>query len=94
MNVTHNEAFALLNQKNNILILTHRNPDGDAVGSMFALYYALKDMGKNVRCIIDTVSPALSFPVCEEAFADFSEDAFILFKRKSVRQTFRVYGTL
>lgn len=74
MNVTHNEAFALLEKIDNILILTHRSPDGDAVGSMFALYYVLKEMGKNVRCIIDTVSKSLSFPVTEEAFCDFEED--------------------
>lgn len=96
MNVTHNEAFALLDQKDNILILTHRNPDGDAVGSMFALYYALKDMGKNVRCIIDTVSPALSFPVCEEAFTDFSEDVVVTVdvadKKLLTEETLSLYG--
>lgn len=74
MNLTHKEAFSLLEKIDNILILTHRSPDGDAVGSMFALYYALKEMGKNVRCEIDTVSKPLSFPVCEDAFADFNED--------------------
>ncbi len=71
MNVTHKEAFSLLSKIDNILILTHRNPDGDAVGSMFALYYTLRDMGKNVRCISDTISDSLSFPVCEEAYKEF-----------------------
>ena len=41
---------------------------------MFALYHALKNMGKNVRCIIDTVAKSLSFPVTEEAFSDFEPD--------------------
>ncbi|WP_457600187.1 DHH family phosphoesterase [Hydrogenivirga sp.] len=31
-----------------ILILTHENPDGDALGSAMALYLFLKKMGKNV----------------------------------------------
>lgn len=74
MILTHQEAFGLLEKIDNILILTHRNPDGDAVGSMFALYNALKEMGKNVRCEIDTVGKALSFPVNEEAFTVFNED--------------------
>ncbi len=72
--LTHKEAFSLLEKTDNILILTHRNPDGDAVGSMFALYNVLKGMGKNVRCIIDSVSKALSFPVTEEAFVEFDPD--------------------
>lgn len=75
--LTHSEAFALLEKSDNILILTHRNPDGDAVGSMFALYYLLKDLGKNVRCIIDDVSKSLSFPVTKDAFGDFEPDFIV-----------------
>lgn len=74
MTMTHSEAFGLLEKIDNILVLTHRNPDGDAVGSAFALYYALREMGKNVRVEIDTVPSSLSFPVTEEAFADFGPD--------------------
>ena len=74
MNVTHKEAFSLLKGIDNVLILTHRNPDGDAVGSMFALYYTLRDMGKNVRCMSDTIPDSLSIPVCEEAFVEFEPD--------------------
>ena len=36
-----------------IVLLTHENPDGDAVGSSLAMYEALKQMGKeNVDVII------------------------------------------
>ena len=36
-----------------IVLLTHENPDGDAVGSSLAMYLALKEMGKeNVDIII------------------------------------------
>jgi len=34
--------------KGSILILTHENPDGDALGSGMALYLFLKKLGKNV----------------------------------------------
>lgn len=96
MNVTHSEAFALLEKIDNILILTHRSPDGDAVGSMFALYYVLREMGKNVRCIIDTVSSSLSFPVTDEAFCDFSEDYVVTVdvadKKLLTEETLEKYG--
>ena len=35
-----------------IVILTHENPDGDAIGSSLALYNALKSMGKNPDIIV------------------------------------------
>ncbi len=77
MNLTHKEAFGLLEKADDILILTHRNPDGDAVGSVFAMYNVLKEMGKNVRCITDGVEDSLAFVVCDEAYSDF-EPRFVL----------------
>lgn len=44
-------AAELLKSKDNILILTHMNPDGDTLGSGFALLRALKNMGKRARLI-------------------------------------------
>lgn len=35
-----------------ILILSHENPDGDAIGSSLAMMWALKNMGKNVDLVI------------------------------------------
>lgn len=40
------EAAALLRQKDNILILTHRRPDGDTTGSAAALCQSLRQLGK------------------------------------------------
>ena len=74
MTLTHQEAFGLLEKIDNILVLTHRNPDGDAVGSAFALWNVLHEMGKNARVEIDTVSASLSMAVNEEAFGDFEPD--------------------
>lgn len=42
-------ACALLQQHDDILLLAHMNPDGDTLGSCFALYYALTGLGKRVR---------------------------------------------
>ena len=44
--VTAREAAALLERQDNILILTHRRPDGDTVGSAAALCLALRQRGK------------------------------------------------
>lgn len=49
MKIDLKSAAGLLREKDNILILTHRNPDGDTLGSGFALLRALKNMGKRVR---------------------------------------------
>lgn len=49
MMIDLNSAAGLLKEKDNILILTHINPDGDTLGSGFGLLRALKNMGKKVR---------------------------------------------
>ncbi len=41
-----------INKANSIVILTHDNPDGDAIGTSLALYNALKNYGKNPDVII------------------------------------------
>jgi phosphoesterase RecJ-like protein len=44
------QAINLIKKSNNILILTHKNPDGDAVGSVLGLAEALKFLGKDTEC--------------------------------------------
>lgn len=41
-----------INKAESIVILTHENPDGDAIGTGLALYHALKQYGKNPDIII------------------------------------------
>ena len=41
-----------INKAEKIVILTHENPDGDAIGSSLAMYHALKEYGKNPDIII------------------------------------------
>ncbi len=43
------EAAALLLEQDDILILCHRNPDGDTLGSGFGLLHGLKSLGKRVK---------------------------------------------
>ena len=42
----------------NYVILTHKNPDGDTLGSGFALCYALRNMGKNANVLNSDSFPA------------------------------------
>ena len=44
--MTIQETAGLLRQQDNILIITHRRPDGDTVGSASGLCIALRQMGK------------------------------------------------
>lgn len=46
MRIDVKQCAAILKEKDNILILTHANPDGDTLGSGFALCRALMKIGK------------------------------------------------
>lgn len=47
--ITLEQVCNRLKKQDNILILAHQNPDGDTLGSCFALLYALQSMGKHAR---------------------------------------------
>lgn len=44
-------AVSMLKNADKILVLTHRNPDGDTLGSGFALMRALRQLGKRARLL-------------------------------------------
>ena len=61
-NITLEGITKLLLQQDNFLIIAHRRPDGDAVGSASALCLALRELGKTAYWTSsDPVSPALEF---------------------------------
>ncbi|MEA1937113.1 MAG: bifunctional oligoribonuclease/PAP phosphatase NrnA [Patescibacteria group bacterium] len=53
------QAINLIKSSENILILTHKNPDGDAVGSVLGLGQALGSLNKNVECFSKDAVPAV-----------------------------------
>ncbi len=56
------ELIAALETPADTLIIFHRNPDADAVGSAFALRSVLEQLGSNTRCICsDEVPTNLQF---------------------------------
>ena len=50
----NNKILEELKKANNIAILTHESPDGDAVGSVLAMYLALEQLGIKADPIITT----------------------------------------
>ncbi len=59
------EAAALLKERDNILILTHRRPDGDTVGCAAGLCIALRQAGKKAYVLPNEDATALMAPYLE-----------------------------
>ncbi len=74
MSISIERAWAALSEMDNVLVLTHAVPDGDAIGSLFALYLALKKMGKRVFVHTDRVPALMGYAVVPEAYSDGEPD--------------------
>ena len=72
----YKEAAALLREKDNILILTHRRPDGDTIGCAVGLRAALRDLGKTAWVLENRDATSLFAPYLEGCIApqDFTPD--------------------
>ena len=57
---------------NNIVLLCHNNPDGDAIGSTLAMYHALKKLDKEVDIVIKEPPKRFNFL---EGFQDIKEES-------------------
>lgn len=55
--INQKECYNLLIKSKKIIITTHTNPDGDAIGSALGLYYFLANLGKSVFIINDSITP-------------------------------------
>lgn len=55
--LTLGQTARFLKKHNNYIILTHASPDGDTLGSAYALYYALNEIGKTACVVCDDVIP-------------------------------------
>jgi len=56
-----NNIISEIKKSNNIVLLCHTNPDGDAVGSVLGMYHLLKKLGKEVEMVIKDVPTKFSF---------------------------------
>lgn len=87
----------------NIVLSTHRECDGDGLGSQIALYHALKKMGKNVRILnVDAVPPKYSFLDFQSFIEVFEKphrplekcDLALIFDTNDFRQLGRLYDQI
>jgi phosphoesterase RecJ-like protein len=84
-----NRIAKVLSEKDRIVISTHVNPDGDAIGSSLALRLALEGMGKTAWCIHPDATPeALSFLDPEGTIRVYDpESCATIFKQAQVHCT-------
>lgn len=55
--LTLKQTARFLKKHDNYIILTHATPDGDTLGSAYALYYGLKETGKSACVLCPDVIP-------------------------------------
>lgn len=69
------ELKGILNEKHKILITSHSNPDGDALGSTLALYFFLKNLGQHSQIIVpDGIPDFLSWMPGKDNIVIFNND--------------------
>lgn len=66
--LTLNETARLLRENDNYIILTHKRPDGDTLGSGAALCAALRRMGKRAQLLRNPEATAKFLPFIAEYF--------------------------
>lgn len=65
------QAKQIIDNSKSIYIVAHVNPDGDAIGSTYGMYFALKKLGKDVHVIMPEYSEVFKFlpdvmKICEK----------------------------
>ena len=76
--LTIKEAAEYLKEQDNILIISHANPDGDTLGCAFGLCLALQGMGKNARNICaDEISTRFDFMKKSLKAQEFTPQVFV-----------------
>lgn len=70
-------AVSFLKENNNFEILTHAYPDGDTLGSGYALCLALQQLGKNARVITTNLPKNFRFLLSGVAEQDFDCESVV-----------------
>jgi len=67
--IDFNKVKSLISEADRILLTTHDNPDGDGLGCCAAMYFYLREIGKDCRIIICSKMPSeYSFLNSEQIF--------------------------
>ena len=68
------EAAQMLKNSDNVMIVFHKNPDGDALGSSLALFWGLKQLKKKCKIIgLSAVPSRFNFMLEGCSFDNFDE---------------------
>lgn len=73
-----NNIISEIQKSNNIVLLCHKNPDGDAIGSTIAMYHLLKKLGKKVDMVIEDVPSRFRFIEGFNSIKSFSNKTYNL----------------
>ena len=76
-----NKVVETLKNSRNILIISHRNPDGDTIGANFGLYLSLKNLGKEITSYCDSEIP-FEFKFLLSSEINFTNDIEQVLKKK------------
>lgn len=69
----------LIQNSNSIYVVAHENPDGDAIGSSFATYLGLKNLGKDIKVVMKKCSDSFKFlPHIDDAVETVEKDEYDL----------------
>lgn len=77
MKIDFDRAVALLREKDNFVILTHANADGDTLGGGFALLSALRKSGKRAK-LINNDPIAEKYRFLESESDEFQNEGFVV----------------
>jgi len=97
------EILAVLERGQSFILTTHRNLDGDAIGSELALYDMLKGMGKEVVIVNQDKIPAIyrflpytrNIKVCDEIIeSEIKPDVSIVIDCGSPERTGKVFSLI
>ena len=85
------KLYNLAKNKEKLLIIAHRNPDGDAVGSAFALKLIYEAMGGSAKCVFaDPIPDYLRFLIKGQNDTEYKEneefDCMITVDTASIQQ--------
>ena len=75
--INEQQAADLLMEADNILLLAHQYPDGDTIGSNYALCLALRSLGKQVRVLCGDPIPERLYYITEGVEMPDFEPSFI-----------------
>jgi len=68
----------IFNKKNNYIITTHIFPDGDALGSVYALFIALKQKKFKVKILIDNKFSFIPFNIKNSTINNINKNTYII----------------